>query len=272
MPFATMQQKLFITISLGLFLCTIAKADLYSIGPEQVFNSTSHQEYRKELLRILRHGNSCEINLEIGNPHVYTQKIAIEKLTLNMISVLYKMHRQLQNDQTFRHHIGGLIERDLADIDSKIIIATEVGGLGIYNDGSIELLPIPSSGRLQLKHNTGKTPLSVPVYKINNNNYSLPAWAREEIPHILGFHLHTTDNSNTADQHCGPSIGTGTGKNDFRGDIGYATYLIKKQNFAHEFVLTKLEGRMFSVVYFGGERASDNSWLVSVVSLPYFAY
>ncbi|MFC1665708.1 hypothetical protein ACFL17_08795 [Pseudomonadota bacterium] len=247
-----------------------ANADLFNISSEQVLDSTSHQEYRNELLKTLQSGNVCEIQLEFGAPHVITRKVAIEKLTLNMISVIYKMHRQLQKDRTFRHHIGGLLELDLKDIESDVVIATEVGGLGLYSDGTIELLPIPSGGRLELQADKNKLDFSVPVYKKNNNNYSLPAWAREEIPHIFGFHLHATDTSNSGDKHCAPSIGIDTA--GFRGDIGYAVYLIKKQNFSHEFVLTKLQGRRFSVVYFGGEKLTDNPWFVSVVSLPNFDY
>ena len=270
MFFTAKWQRVFITISLAPVMCAVAKADLFNISSAQVFDLASHQEYRKELLRIQQSSKICEINLDLSDPRVYTQKIAIEKLTLNMISVIYKMHRQLQNDRTFRHHIGGLIERDLEDIKSDRVISTEIGGLGIYNDGSIELLPIPSSGRLELKAYTNKLGLSVPVFKNKNNNYSLPAWAREEIPHILGFHLHATDPSNTGDRHCAPSFGID--KYGHGGDIGYAAYLINKQNIAHEFVLTKLQGRKFSVVYFGGEKLKDNSWFVSVVSLPNFEY
>jgi len=270
MFFTAKLQTVFITISLALAMCTVANADLFNISSERVFDSASHQEYRKELLRIQKSSNICKINLNLSDPRVYTQKIAIEKLTLNMISVIYKIHRQIQNDRTFRIHIGGLIERDLEDIKSERLVSTEVGGLGIYNDGSIELLPIPSSGRLELKAYTNESDLSVPVFKKKNNNYSSPAWAREEIPHILGFHLHATDTSNTGEQHCGPSFGID--RDGFGGDIGYAAYLINKQNFTHEFVLTKLKGRKFSVVYFGGEKLKDNSWFVSVVSLPNFEY
>lgn len=270
------KKQLVLMLTLGLILSippifSPAVADLVRIDSKGVFTAISPEAYRKKLLALQTSPKVCSVKFGITHQNVYVSEKGVTKLTPQMLAVIYKMHMQLEHDRTFRHHVAGLIERDLEDVKSALIIPTEVGGLGLLAEGTIELLPIPRSGRLQIKAYRDRFGNSVTVFGDNNRSYRLPPWARKKIPHILEFHLHAISNEK-ADIHCSPSFGFGRSKNGLAGDIGYAIHQVKKQMRIHEFVFAKLKGRTFSVVYYGGEKKHDGSWFISVVALPNIKY
>jgi hypothetical protein len=256
-----------------VFLCSLSVSSLVSADvllPAEALIPAAPEEYREELSKLQAEDSVCNIKLDYTHSQVFSGNEAVERMSPSMLAVVHRMHRELEYDRSLRHHTGALIELDVADENMPLIIRTEFGGVGIFADSKIEILSIPYEGRHELRAYTSRLGLSVSVFAHYNNNYSLPGWARSSIDHVFEFHLHATDADDSSE--CSPSFGTGNTSNGYSGDIGYAIDRIDKQGHFHGFVFTKLVGRTYSLVYFGGEKTPDGEWMVGVAALPNIAY
>jgi len=267
-------QKVFVVL-ISLLITSSAQAQLIHVDTERLFSWTSPDAYRQELLNLQTSDNVCKVSLQIEHAHVHLGARAVKQLTPEMLAIIFKMHKQLEHDRSFRHHVAGLVERDLEDTSSRLVIPSEYGGLGILVGGilgdTIELLPIPHRGRLSIKSYTDILGHSVSIFGDNNRTYHLPSWSRESISHVLEFHIHAISDTETR-HYCSPSFGVGESLNGLVGDIGNAIYLLIQQGRVHEFVFANLGGSTYSVVYYGGEMKDDGSWFISVISLPNVVY
>jgi len=228
-------------------------------------------EYVTKLSDLQNTEAVCRIDMTPKHPQVFTDTEAVTHLDLEMLTVLQKMHWQLENDQSFRNNVAALIERDLNDVDTKKVIATEFGGLGLLVDGEFELLPIPSGGELELSSYKNRLGHNVTVFGYRNASYDLPNWAVNQIPHIFSFHLHAVSRS-PAYESCIPSFGYAShSSNGLSGDIGNAAYNTEVYGRTHQFLFAKMKNESFSTVYMGGAMR-DGKWFISVVALPTYSY
>lgn len=167
--------------------------------------------------------------------------------------------------EKFRHQVGSFLERDLIDNkleDHPLLFPQETGGLGRLYLGQVVLLPVPGEDTYILRTYTDR--FGKNVFKLSsftNITYPMPKWA-ERIPYFFQFHFHAIKEDST--EVCGPSNET--------ADLGHARFRIGEHGEFHEVVITKLAGRKFHMVYFGGEKDIWGNPFIIVVSLGNYSY
>jgi len=246
-----------------------AHGALVALPTETILSAQQADDYRAELLRIQSSKNACSLRMPSNDAHVFTGATAVNRLSLEALSLIYKMQYQLAHDRQFRHHVAGLIERDLEDVNSRSVVPTEYGGIGLISYGSIEMLPVPSTGRLALNswHQPPTFGMSSVGHAHANETYVLPVWARESLPYVFEWHLHAIRGWREP-QPCNPSYVV-RGKH---GDILAAFNLLLEHGKTHQFVMAKGRGNTYSVVYFGGEMQDNGDWYIAVIALPNVSY
>lgn len=271
-----------IAVSVGLIAIPVMAGDesrksrikpTTSIDSNGVFATEGEREiFIKQLTEIQESEKVCMNKIERSSWSVYQGRAGIERLTPQGLAILGRLYKQFLEDGSLVRHIGALIMLDLEDQNQELIIPQEKGGLGILNDSRIEILPIISSGRLNLVEYIDRFGSTTTVFDVTSNaRYGMPAWAIEKIPHVFEFHFHATG-SEEPEQHCAPSFGIDYSNGADTGDIANAMWRIEEFGESHHFLFIALSNRSFSTIYYGGQKDDDGKPVISVVALPIQRY
>lgn len=239
--------------------------------------------YRELFSWLQENVDVCDLE-KVEHPQVFYGPAGVEKMTEAQLALVTQMQKQLYEDITFVQHIAGMIEYDDADVKNPIVLPTEVGGVGIKTNKSVELLPIPYGGRLRLRtegnHSLQKAQLALSPEReqVLNGTYALPDWVRF-IPHLFEFHIHTDPHNERKGKVCSPSYLLKYVENENQEleerhmyDLGKAINSIVAGVPHNHFVFAKLPSRTFSVVYFGSDIDTEGNWFVAVVPLENVSY
>lgn len=261
-----------LALFLGLIIATPICAELVRIDPKEGEGWDATPNYRGELEALQDTTGVCQIQLITTHERVITGARAVRLLTEDQLAVIHKMHRELLYDGEFREHVAALVEQDAADVHNGNVVPTEFGGVGMNVYGSIELLIIPSTGRLRLRARGDGTASGM---EQSNWKHHLPEWVGEIIPHVFRWHVHAGLEPGKEDT-CSPSGWYDTTLG-WQGDIGYALHVMRRSvragdGRAHNFLFAKQNNRMFSTVYFGGVADASGAWFVAIVALPTHSY
>lgn len=164
----------------------------------------------------------------------------------------------------FRKQIMDEIEKDLKDPQvEEGYFASERIGLIKVDRGRLSVFPLESVYAKKKRIYTGEG-IWVRVEKDYNRRSKFPDGAFDDNLHILSYHIHASqeDSSNS----CGPSFDPNFSKGMMH-DIKSNKITILICGESHNLVMTKLKGREFNVVYFGGERESNINANITILSL-----
>ena len=184
-------------------------------------------------------------------------------MAIATIQALLRMRLMLDSfdSDKFCRQIGAHLIADINDVKEKRVFPAETGGLVLIHNSRAVILPIPDEARLSFRNYRDRQGNSVSIF-INGTNgiYDMPDWA-DQIRHALKFHQHATSEDDT--KHARPSCSMGGTAND----VGNAVYEINRYGETHQLVITKLKGRNFSAIYYGGGRDQNGNIYIIIVNL-----
>lgn len=252
------------------------------IGFDQNVTKEQTDSYRTTLAEIQKSPKVCALPEKTG-PRIFSGPAGVQKMTEEMLALVHQMHKQLLTDKSFVQHIASMIVYDYDDVKNPIVEPYEWGGIGIFHNNTIELLPVPYKGKFRFKGDslvsTGPQ-LSLSSKKqepVPNESYILPDWAKR-IQHLLQFHIHTDPFKKHGDDLCKPSY-MHLEKDELRGedelhnlDLGMAINSAIRGVPHNHIIFSRLSEKEFGVVYYGSDIDENDNWYVIIISLENVTY